>query len=68
VIVISAVNREQSKLMDVIRANFSGLASADFGSNTSSASSSGGTTPGTSTVGLLKTAGDTMVGPLAFTQ
>ena len=64
--VVKEVKDTQRKQGGLIRQNFSGLASADFGSNTSSASSSGGTTPGTSTVGLLKTAGDTMVGPLAF--
>lgn len=65
--VIKDVKKEQRRINGVNRQNYSGLASADFGSVSLSASS-GGSQPTTtnSLTGLLKTAGDTMMGPIAF--
>ena len=65
--VISAVNREQRRANGVNRANYTGLASADFGATSfSSSSSSGSTNNSSGSAGRLKTAGDAMIGPLAF--
>jgi len=64
--IVKGIKDAQRKQTGINRQNFSGVPSADFGSNTSSASGSGSSKSTISTVGLLKTAGGTMVGPIAF--
>ena len=63
--VIKKIQNQNRKNSGLNRQNFSGLASAEYGDSTSS--SSGGTAKKQfDTSGLLKTSGDTMIGPIAF--
>ncbi len=65
--VIKDTRKEQRRANGINRQNFSGLASADFGSVSMSASGGGSLTSSSSdTTERLKTGGDTMIGPIAF--
>ena len=65
--VLGKLKKYQRMINGQNRQNYSGLASADFGSVSSNASSGGGTsTSSGSSSSFLKTKGDTMIGPFAF--
>jgi len=70
--VVKDLQKNQKRENGVVRQNFSGLGSADFGGVTASASSGAGATnsipshSSTDLDGVLQTVGDTMVGPIAF--
>jgi hypothetical protein len=63
--IIKKLQNDNKRNQGLARQAYSGLASSEYGSSTSN---SGGTTSSDAfdPTGLLKTAGDTMVGPLAF--
>lgn len=66
--IIKDIKKEQRRNNGLGRQSFSKIASADFGSNTSS-SSGGSSTTSVGVIDLssrLKTSGDTMTGPIAF--
>lgn len=65
--IVKEMKKQQRKGFGQARQGYSGLASADFGAVSSSASSGAGTTNTSINItGLLKTSGDTMIGPIAF--
>jgi len=63
--IIKNIQTENRRNNGLARQAYSGLASAEYGTSTSNSGGTSSSTPFDPT-GLLKTSGDTMVGPLAF--
>jgi len=64
--VVKDIKKKQIKDAGLLRQNFTGLNSVDYGNNTTSSSGSNSSTSQPNLEGLLQTSGDTMMGPLAF--